>query len=102
MGCTSCGSKSVVNQNIIQNRPAPVSLGPCVYTKMMLEVWLLKLTCIKESDKYQDIGVSLGDINASLGVVISALKNESKICYFASHLDNISAIIIKIANLGEC
>lgn len=104
MGCSSCGAAAAANkQNIMQRSMAPtVPVGPCSYTKPMLEIWLQKLTCIKEGDKFDSISSNPGEINGFLGVVISALKNESKICNFLNHLDNISATIIKIANQGEC
>lgn len=101
MGCSSCAAAAAAAKKVIYNNPS-VSNEPCNYTKEMLQIWLQKLNCTKEGGNFEAIASSLGEINMGLGVVESALKNENNICNFVKHLETVSSLIIKIANLGVC
>lgn len=102
MGCSACGHSNNISYSTPQYSQQTNVITPCNYNKALLDTWLSKVECVLHSQLHNEIGVTTFEINSALGVIRSALKNPNNICYFASHLDGLSLIIIKIINSGKC
>lgn len=101
MGCTSCGTASVVTNNIIPglNRVSKnENFGDCDYTREMLENFNAYLVWFKTKGLHIKNGISSHDMNKYTGIVLSAL-NINNICRFKTDLDKISDVVDLIINV---
>ena len=107
--CSTCGKSAVNVQTYIQKSINYQQLPPqlivdlnCPYTLDQMKIWSNLLICFKEKGYYSQYGISGQQLNAALGIVLSALNYPTNICYFKSDLDNIFNVITIIVNSGKC
>lgn len=74
----------------------PVDVN-CPYTLEQLQSWQSILLCAREKEL-----MSTSQLNADLGIVVSAINQSWNYCYFKKNLDLISPRIIQITNTGQC
>jgi hypothetical protein len=103
MGCSTCGSSTVVQQRTVApGLNLPNYSNDCSYTMDQLHIWLNLLICCKDKVIYPSLGITGPQLNKALGIVGSALNYVTYPCNFAKELDQISDIIILIQNTGRC
>lgn len=100
MGCASCGqglTGSYQNRAVARKTPEE-----CEYDIDMIVIWKDKLFCIRDNEKYTDLGLSKAQLNRFLGVVLSCINFSYNICFLANQLDKIKPYIIKIVGSNLC
>jgi hypothetical protein len=96
MGCP-CQNKSEGGRLFSANSNSEIDCG---YSYNTILGWKSLLECIKDNQRYGDLGLTVYDMNVFLGNIISALNNN--ICPFATQLNQIQPYILNAVNLNIC
>ena len=72
------------------NASNDTSQEDCGYSQETLMNWKSTLECLKNTQKYDAVGLTVYDINVFLGNIISAVNNS--ICSFSTKLDQLVVV----------
>lgn len=100
MGCNSClqAKEGVVPYYTSHSYVAP----ECTYEMETIIEWKNKLFCVRDSNKLSELNITKQQLNAYLGIVLSAVNMGDNLCFIKDKLDTVQPFIMKIVNLGTC
>jgi len=100
MGCTRCGAKSPLIQNVVHNYSVAAPVQDCPYTVAMLKDFNDKLEWFKSKRLFAQYNILAKTINKYLGVVLTSLNVNNR-CMYKEQLDIISDVVDLIVTIQK-